>query len=212
MSGSSGGSGRLHCVCACRAGAAGCAAACGRQQQGPAAAAAPRQPAPSWPGCVQAEGPGRPRPPRRGCGVLGWVAGLPGLARREMARTRARSLAIGDGANDVAMIQARAHAPGPVKRRAAQDRPARIPGARSRAGSSHKLSLPQPALERLQAAGGVRLAPSARALAGLPVACHGRPGAPAPPTRACAPRPCARSGLSRAGDSWPLSRQAAPAC
>ena len=44
---------------------------------------------------------------RRRCDVLGWVCGLPGLAQREMARTRARSLAIGDGANDVAMIQAR---------------------------------------------------------------------------------------------------------
>lgn len=44
---------------------------------------------------------------RRRCDVLGWARGLPGLAQREMARTRARSLAIGDGANDVAMIQAR---------------------------------------------------------------------------------------------------------
>ena len=42
---------------------------------------------------------------RRRCDVLGWARGLPGLAQREMARTRARSLAIGDGANDVAMIQ-----------------------------------------------------------------------------------------------------------
>jgi len=142
-----------------------CAAARRPLHCGVDAAAAPLQPARSWPCCVQAEGPGRPQPPRRGCGVLGWLAGLPGLARREMARTRARSLAIGDGANDVAMIQARARAPGPFKRG--------HPGsgllasqARSHARRHlHKPSRRRTALVWLQAAGGVRLAPSARATA-----------------------------------------------
>ncbi|KAK9836118.1 hypothetical protein WJX81_002623 [Elliptochloris bilobata] len=55
----------------------------------------------------QVDGPAASAPARQQrCDALDWARGVLGLARREMARTRARSLAIGDGANDVAMIQA----------------------------------------------------------------------------------------------------------
>ena len=58
----------------------------------------------------QAEEAAAPQPQQRCWKPWGWAARAAGAARREMARTRSRSLAIGDGANDVAMIQARLNA------------------------------------------------------------------------------------------------------
>jgi hypothetical protein len=189
MTGSSCGSGRLRYVRACRAGAA-------RVRR--------RAPAPALRGrCRRSPSPAGTQLAllRAGRGAGTAAAAAPGLRRAGVAGRPAGAGAARDGAHARAQPRhrrrrqrcghdsgARAR-PRPLQARAPRVRPARIPGALACAPALAQ-AVPTPDSSGVAAS-------SRRRAAGAVRTCHGCPGAPAPPTRACAHGP-ARAAGSRA--------------